>query len=106
MYQLGTVGGAMLLTNWEKSQYVLRVWFVYRYFCQNPWVLANERYKSFHKILDEYFMQKYGLETEEQTRKGIEELFKLESERPITINDEIINQLIDIYEKNPLLPNK
>lgn len=88
----------------RQHQYEINAWFVYRYFCQNPKNLKNECYKEFYIILDTYFTNKYRLETEEKTRKGIKQLFSYESEKQIIVNKELIDWVIKSYkEDNTLL---
>ena len=90
-------------TSFERRQYVLHVWFVYRCFCQNPKVLEIPCYKEFYEILDKYFMEKYRLSTPEKTRQGIKQLFNYESEKPIIINEHNINCLIEQYKHDSSL---
>ena len=89
--------------NRKAFEYELRAWFVYRYFCQNPNVLENEEYRNFYIVLDAYFMIKYRCSTEEETRKGIKQLFQYESEQNIVVNSELINNLISVYKRHPKL---
>jgi len=103
MFQIETFGGGLMKSILERRQYVLQVWFVYRYFCQNPKALINPCYKEFYEILDKYFMEKYKLSTPEETRQGIEQLFNYESEKPIIINDHSISHLIEQYKQEPFL---
>ena len=78
---------------------ILIFWFAYRYLYRRPYLLCeNERYRLFFQRLDNYFLEKYKLKTVEETRHGIEQMFDYESERPLIMNEEVINALIDSVE--------
>ena len=85
------------------EKYRLKAWFVYRYFCQNGSSLKNRRYYDFFIKLDDFFLNKYKRETESETRLVIKQLFRYESEEGFTIDNEVIDALIDEYELNPFL---
>lgn len=93
----------LLYEKLRQQQYEIKVWFVYRYFCQNPKVLDNEKYREFYEVLDKYFLKRYACETEEKTRNGIQELFKYESEHNIVVNDDLIEFLMLAYKIEPRL---
>ena len=87
----------------EERQYRLKAWFAYRYLFQNPSKCENKRVKALYVAMDKYFMEKYKLDTEEQTRQGILQLFNFESEKPIIMNDTVVENLINDFEAAPQL---
>ncbi|MBE6674973.1 MAG: hypothetical protein E7596_07685 [Ruminococcaceae bacterium] len=89
------------IDTWKEKQYRLKAWFAYRYLSRNPNFSANPEFQEFYLVLDKFFMEKYKLRTEKETREGILQLFSYESEKPIVINENEILRLISEYENNP-----
>ncbi len=84
----------------EKKRFEVKAWLIYRYLTLNPKELENAEYREFHGIVEKYYMKKFWLGTD---KNRLKELFKYESEQPIIINKDIIEQSILEYKQNPEL---
>ena len=102
MFQFETLGGEMNISLNEKLDYELRVWFVYRFLYQNPFIFNNTKIEGFFETIHHYFVEKYT-KIMGNEKKAIEEilyLFRFESENVQVINEKAVLELIAKYEIN------
>lgn len=93
----------MKLINEAEENKRMVFWFAYRYLYKNRHLLEQSKYNDLFKMMNDFFFRLYWQKSIEDTKSLIENLFRFESERHITINLDVIDQLVEQYEKNPFV---
>ena len=85
----------------KETEIKLKVWFVYRYLYNNPFVFNNINIEKFFYVLDDFYKEKFTriMGTKEKAINEILYLFQFESERTQIISEQVILDLIDKYEE-------
>lgn len=91
----------MRLINDREQDNRLTFWVAFRYIHRNCELLREEKYSNLYRMMKGFFYRMYWQGGVEETKEQIERLFELGSEDNITIDIDMINRLVDEFEKNP-----
>ena len=93
----------MKLINDKEINKRMVFWLAYRYLYKNRSLLEEQKYNDLFKMMNDFFFRLYWKGSIENTKTEIEYLFNLESEQCITVDLDVIDQLVEQYEKNPFV---